>query len=171
MKDNPLFNCDAVLHFDPIDLENPDIEPDASAQELGDAFELLQPVIGTAVNTMAMAWSDHDGGLWAYVASPDRRVGFWYPLDCDTYAVEKPDIGFVHSHMPATAFGAGLTVAALRSFIEFHAEVRFAKSPNALDDVEFAEFQTLYDELRDFVLDLAQDDLLDGESFLGFIDE
>lgn len=171
MKDNPLFNCEAVLHFDPIDLENPDIEPDVLAQNLGDSFELLQPLIGQAIHVLAAAWSDHEDGLWAYVSALDRRVGFWYPLDCDTYDVEQHDNDFTHSHMPATAFGAGLTVIALRKLIEFHAEQRYAKTPHALDDTEFAEFQAMYDELRDFVLDLAQDDLLDGESFLGFIDE
>lgn len=169
MKDNPLFNCDAVCIYDPIDLDIGEAT-DEVIQAMANVYDESAGVLGVAVVVMATRWSTYDGGLWGFVTSLDGRTGFWYPLDADAYAVDREDNDFTHDYMPATAFGAGLSVAALRSFVEFQAEQRFHKLAGALDDQSFVALQDKYDALRDFVLDLAQDKLIDGESFLAFID-
>lgn len=168
MKENPLFSCDAVLHFDPIDLDLPGCESKETAEAVEATFEGLHVLLEPAVAALARAQSDYAGGLWGFVVALDGRAGFWYPLDCDTYNVSVDSNGFSHPFMPATAFGAGLTLTAVREYIEYCEQS--ARGPGALDANEIAELEMLCDRLHEFVLELAADNLLDGESFLGFID-
>lgn len=181
MKENPLFNSDEVTLFDPVNMDDEDATPDEVADAIErtyDGFHIpLQPAIKAMFRAQTLRLAsdfaldpEPDSGVWAFVQSPDMNAGFWYPLDFDTYSVEVQGNGYVNEHMPATAFGAGLTFTALNHLTWYHNDLREEKASHALSDADYRDLMDLHNNLRAFLLDLADKELIDAEAYLGFID-
>jgi hypothetical protein len=109
----------------------------------------------------------------AFVATPDGSVGFWYPLTASQYSVEVETNGYAEKAMHAASFGAATTLTALNHYTWYLAEVsREApddESRRAIDELGNVMVEK-YHQLREFVFDLSEQGLLDGEAIAGFID-
>ena len=107
--------------------------------------------------------SEYDGGSWAFVTNADATVGFWYPLDKETYKVSCAENYFDHDAMQAMAFGAACTFVKLRWLM-------YRVHSTGKDGERVRRLANLADSLRDFVYDLSEDSQLDGRAFSGFTD-
>ena len=138
-------------------------ESDCQANAVAKVFGMACMVVEGATFDMASHFcSDYQGGMWGFVTDDEWTVGFWVPLGEDTYRVYCDGNGYTNPFMQAFAFGAACTLMAV-NHLGWQAD---ATGKDALAN----RLSNLYHSLLNFVMDLSEQEGLDGEAVCGFID-
>jgi hypothetical protein len=107
--------------------------------------------------------SEYRGGSWAFATNDDGTLGYWYPLDRDTYPVACQNY-YDNSAMDAQSFGAACTLIAVNQ----HAWRMHEAGEQAIAKSASAMYHALYDWI--FTLADQPDSPFDGGAIAGFID-
>lgn len=106
-------------------------------------------------------------GECQFAYSAERNVGFWLPVRADAFKVDVLSNMYQNHAMDRATLGAAVTLLTVNHYGWHLAE---NASPGT-DQYALAEAMSdNYLALRDWVFDLSEQGLLDGEAIAGFID-
>lgn len=153
-------HLDALLHVD-----------DSAMQTILAAYPQSSIIMVQMLKQLCEGTSDSTPyEPWAFVTSPDGKVGFWYPTGHSRYKVSVESNHFQNDAMQNVALGAGLTTVALNWHMWHEEEVYERGSPEALPEAERKALNDKYYALQSFIYELSEAGLVEAESFAGFID-
>ncbi|MBD9674931.1 antirestriction protein [Pseudomonas sp. PDM21] len=139
-----------------------------------DCTRLEAAVYGYAAHSLTST-SQSTNGLWSFVSSPDRSVGFWYPMSAQAFNVLVTSNGYKRNGMCAADFGAAVTLTALNHLAWFtndrlQERVERGEEPDPEELTEPGRLSDQYHRLRAWVLELAEAGHLSPDDIAGFID-
>lgn len=108
-----------------------------------------------------------DMGECQFAYSAERNVGFWLPVRADTFKVEMLGNGYQNPAMDRATLGAAASLLTVNHYGWHLAE---NASPGSERYMLAEAMSDNYLSLRDWVFDLSEQGLLDGEAIAGFID-
>lgn len=97
-------------------------------------------------------------------------VGFWYPAGNRVFDIHCVSNGFEAKDVTAATFGAACTLLALNHYSWYLAAAKEGPKGAVISQELLDRVINDYHDLRQFVFDLSDAGLLDGEAIAGFLD-